>query len=31
MKARAASEANGKLTDKVESIFLEPTDFSPMK
>lgn len=31
MKARAASEANGKLTDKVESVFLEPTDFSPMK
>ena len=31
VKARAASEVNGKLTDKVESVFLEPTDYSPMK
>jgi hypothetical protein len=30
-KARTASEVNGKLTTKVESVFLEPTDFSPMK
>jgi hypothetical protein len=30
-KARTESEKNGKLTDKVESIFLEPTDYSPMK
>jgi hypothetical protein len=30
-KARTASEVNGKLADKVESIFLEPTDYSPMK
>lgn len=31
VKARTASEVNGKLTDKVESVFLEPTDYSPMK
>jgi hypothetical protein len=31
VKARAASEANGKLVDKVESVFLAPTDYSPMK
>lgn len=31
VKARTESEKNGKLTDKVESIFLEPTDYSPMK
>jgi hypothetical protein len=31
VKARNASEVNGKLTEKVESVFLEPTDFSPMK
>ncbi|GAB4373802.1 MAG: hypothetical protein OHK0021_15890 [Bryobacter sp.] len=30
-KARAASEVNGRLTTKVESVFLDPTDFSPMK
>lgn len=30
-KARTASEVNGKLTTKVESVFLEPTDYSPMK
>lgn len=28
-KARAASEANGKLVAKVEAIFLSATDFSP--
>lgn len=28
-KAKEASEANGKLVDKVESIFLQTTDFSP--
>lgn len=27
--AAAASEANGKLVDKVESIFMTPTDYSP--
>ena len=27
--ARKASEANGKLVDKVESVFLSATDFSP--
>ena len=26
-----ASEANGKIVAKVESVFLDPTDFSPMK
>jgi hypothetical protein len=31
LKARDASEVNGKLTAKVESVFLEPTDYSPMK
>jgi NIPSNAP len=30
-KVRAASEANGKIVGKVESVFAEPTDFSPMK
>lgn len=30
-KARAASEVNGKLTEKVESVFLSATDYSPMK
>jgi hypothetical protein len=29
VKVRAASEANGKLTEKTESTFLELTDFSP--
>ena len=28
-KARAASEANGKLVSKVEAVFLSGTDFSP--
>jgi hypothetical protein len=30
-KARTASEVNGKLTTKVESLFMNPLDFSPMK
>jgi hypothetical protein len=29
--ARDASEKDGKLVDKVESVFLNPTDYSPMK
>jgi hypothetical protein len=29
--AREASEKNGKLVDKVESVFLKPTDYSPLK
>lgn len=31
VKARDASEKNGKIVTKVESIFLDPVDFSPMK
>jgi hypothetical protein len=30
-RVRAASEANGKIVIKVESIFMQATDFSPMK
>lgn len=30
-KVKAASEANGPLVTKVESVFLAPTDYSPMK
>lgn len=30
-RVRAASEANGKIVIKVESIFTQATDFSPMK
>jgi NIPSNAP len=30
-KARSESEVNGKLTEKVESVFLSATDYSPMK
>ena len=30
-KAKAASEKDGPLVKKVESIYLKPTDFSPMK
>ena len=30
-KARTESEANGKLTEKVESVFLAATDYSPVK
>jgi hypothetical protein len=29
--ARDASEKNGKLVDKVDSVFLNPTDYSPIK
>jgi hypothetical protein len=31
VKARTASEKEGKITAKVESVFLIPTDFSPLK
>lgn len=31
VKARDASEANGKIVEKVESVFLTPLDFSPLK
>lgn len=31
VKARTASEKDGKITAKVESVFLTPTDFSPLK
>src|SRR5688500_18452006 len=30
-QVRAASEANGKIVIKVESTFMQATDFSPMK
>jgi len=30
-KARTASEKDGKITAKVQSVFLIPTDFSPLK
>jgi hypothetical protein len=30
-KVQKESEANGKLVTKVDSIFTEPTDYSPMK
>ncbi len=30
-KVSAASEANGKIVEKVDSQYLDPTDFSPMK
>jgi len=30
-RVRAESEANGKIVEKVESMFLSPTDFSAMK
>ena len=30
-KVSAASEANGKIVEKVDSLFLDPVDFSPMK
>lgn len=30
-KVRADSEVNGRLTTKVESVFVDPTDYSPMK
>ena len=31
VKAKEASEKNGPLTTKVESIYMKPTDYSPMK
>ena len=31
VKAKAESEVNGKLVDKVDSVFLKPTDYSPIK
>ena len=31
VKARTESEVQGRLTTKVESVFLDPLDFSPMK
>jgi hypothetical protein len=30
-KARTESEANGPIVSRVESVFLEPADYSPMK
>jgi hypothetical protein len=30
-KARAASEESGKIVEKVESVFLDPVDFSALK
>jgi NIPSNAP protein len=30
-KVKAASEANGPIVTKVESVFVEPTDYSPLK
>ena len=30
-KARDASEVNGKIVAKVESVFIDPTSFSPLK
>ena len=31
VKARTASEANGRLVTKVESIYMDATDYSPIK
>jgi len=30
-KAQSESEADGKLVEKVESVFMAATDYSPMK
>lgn len=30
-KVQTASEVNGKIVKKVEAVYLDPTDFSPMK
>ena len=30
-KARDASEADGKIVNKVESVFVNPTDYSPLR
>lgn len=31
VRVRTASEANGKIVDHVESVFMDATDYSPMK
>jgi len=31
VKVSKESEANGKLVDHVDSVYMDPTDFSPMK
>ena len=31
VKARTASEANGKIVEKVDQVFMNPTDFSKLK
>lgn len=31
IKARTESEAQGKIVDKVDSMFLNATDYSPLK
>ena len=31
VKAKAESEKDGPLDDKVESVFVDPADFSPIK
>ena len=31
VKAKTESEVNGKLVDKVDSVYLNPTDYSPLK
>jgi hypothetical protein len=31
LKARAESEAGGKIVEKTESVFIQATDFSPLK
>ena len=30
-RVKKETEANGKLVTKIESVFADPTDFSPMK
>ncbi len=30
-KVQQESEVNGKLVDKIDSVFMEPTDFSPIR
>ena len=31
VKAKTASEANGPITTKVESVYMKPTDYSPIQ
>jgi hypothetical protein len=31
LKAKAESERNGKLVERIESVYLSPTDYSPLK